>query len=186
MESTLKNMVLTLFGITLIASTAVGLVFKVTEEPIELAKQAKVTAALSEVLPEFDNNPADDQRTESVDGGELVIYTATKGGETVGYAVETFTNSGFSGNIKLMVGFATDGKINKIAVLSHNETPGLGNKIEPSKSNFSVQFEGKDPQSFKLLVKQDGGDVDAITASTISSRAYLDAVQRAYNTVFNK
>lgn len=177
-------MVLTLFAITLVASTAVGLVYQVTKAPIAAADAAKLTAALSEVLPSFDNSPSETKKVEMVDGGEISIYTASEGGSTVGYAVETFTNAGYGGAIKLMVGLLPDGKINKIAVLSHAETPGLGNKIEPSKSNFSLQFEGKDPQSFKLAVKKDGGDVDAITASTISSRAYLDAVQRAYNTVF--
>ena len=79
-----------------------------------------------------------------------------------------------------MVGFNVDGTIKGISVLSHTETPGLGDKIEPSKSSFSAQFEGKDPQNFKLVVKKDGGDVDAITASTITSRAYCDAVTLAW------
>jgi electron transport complex protein RnfG len=94
--------------------------------------------------------------------------------------VETFTNQGFSGRFKLMVGFAPDGTIIDIAVLQHSETPGLGNKMEKSKSDFSLQFMGKNPETFKLAVKKDRGDVDAITASTITSRAYCDAVQRAY------
>jgi len=95
--------------------------------------------------------------------------------------VETFTQKGFSGLIKLMIGFAPDGTIIDISVLQHQETPGLGDKIENAKSSFSAQFQGKNPENFKLVVKKDRGDVDAITASTISSRAYCDAVQRAYN-----
>ncbi|HRC93634.1 MAG TPA: RnfABCDGE type electron transport complex subunit G, partial [Tenuifilaceae bacterium] len=87
---------------------------------------------------------------------------------------------GFGGRIELMVGFLPDGTINKITVISHKETPGLGDKIDPGKSDFSVQFEGKNPETFKVMVKKDGGDVDAITASTISSRAFCDAVNRAY------
>jgi electron transport complex protein RnfG len=66
-------------------------------------------------------------------------------------------------------------------VISHAETPGLGEKMQKNKSDFSVQFMGKNPADFKLAVKKDRGDVDAITASTITSRAYCDAVQRAYN-----
>ena len=78
-----------------------------------------------------------------------------------------------------MVGFNTNGDIVSISVLSHSETPGLGAKMtEPS---FVSQFEGKNPASFKLAVKKDGGDIDAITASTITSRAYADAVQKACN-----
>jgi electron transport complex protein RnfG len=94
--------------------------------------------------------------------------------------VETFTNQGFSGNFKLMVGFAPDGTIIDIAVIQHSETPGLGSKMEKGKSDFSLQFKGKNPATFKLAVKKDRGDVDAITASTITSRAYCDAVARAY------
>lgn len=71
-----------------------------------------------------------------------------------------------------MVGFLPDGTIHRVETLSHNETPGLGDKIDRSKSDFSVQFEGKNPRTFRLAVRKDGGDVDAITASTISSRAY--------------
>jgi electron transport complex protein RnfG len=80
-----------------------------------------------------------------------------------------------------MVGFLADGSINAIEVVAHKETPGLGDKMESNKSDFCVQFKGKNPETFKLIVKKDGGDVDAITASTISSRAYCEAVQRAYN-----
>ena len=79
-----------------------------------------------------------------------------------------------------MVGFLPDGTIHNISVLEHKETPGLGDKMTKAKSDWSVQFNGKDPSDFKLMVTKDGGDVDAITASTISSRAFCDAVDRAY------
>ena len=92
---------------------------------------------------------------------------------------------GFSGKIELMVGFLDDGTIENTAVLMHKETPGLGDKMDQKKSDFSLQFIGKNPVDFKLKVKKDGGDVDAITAATISSRAFCDAVQRAYD-VFEK
>ncbi len=180
MESSLKNMVLTLLIITFVTSAVVGLVYQVTEAPIAEAKTAKVTGAIAQVLPAFDNNPADLKQVEMVDGKEVVIYPALNGSDTVGYAIETFSNNGFGGLIKLMVGFLPDGTIYKVETLSHSETPGLGDKMERKKSNFSVQFEGKNPATFKLSVKKDGGDVDAITASTISSRAFTDAVDRAY------
>lgn len=180
MESSLKNMVLTLLVITFVSSAAVGLVYQVTEEPIAEAKVAKVTGAIAQVLPAFDNNPTEQKQVDTVDGKEVVIYPAFQGTDTVGYAIETFSNNGFGGMIKLMVGFLADGTIYKVETLSHNETPGLGDKMERKKSDFSVQFEGKNPADFKLSVKKDGGDVDAITASTISSRAFADAVDRAY------
>ena len=80
-----------------------------------------------------------------------------------------------------MVGLLPDGTINDISVLEHKETPGLGDKMDKEKSDFSLQFQGKDPKNFAINVRQDGGDVDAITASTVSSRAFCDAVIRAYN-----
>lgn len=180
-ESTFKNMTLTLFVVTLLASTSLGFVYSFTKGPIENAQNAKINNAISKVLPEFDNKPAAEKYTREVDGGILTFYPATKGGQKVGTAIQTFTKNGFSGQIDLMVGFLADGSIYAIEVIAHKETPGLGDKMESDKSNFSVQFKGKNPATFKLMVTKDGGHVDAITASTISSRAYCDAVQLAYN-----
>lgn len=179
-ESNLKNMLVALVVITLVASLLLGFVYNSTKTPIALAKAEKVNNAIKAVLPEFDNNPSEQAQTLSLDGGELTVYRAYKGELPVGTAVKTFSKNGFGGTIELMVGFMPDSSIHRIAVVSHNETPGLGDKIDPSKSNFCVQFEGKHPDHFALSVRKDGGDVDAITASTISSRAYCDAVQRAY------
>ncbi len=174
-------MVLTLFVICLVASAAVGVVYGMTKGPIAAAKAAKTTSAIGQVLPGFDNNPGESKQEVERDGGMLTVYTAKKGDQVAGYAIETFSNKGFGGQIRLMVGFLPDGSISKIETLSHTETPGLGDKIERRKNPaFSVQFEGKNPDSFVLKVTKDGGDVDAITASTISSRAYSDAVERAY------
>ncbi len=181
MKSTLVNMVTVLMLVTLVASTSVGMVYQLTAGPIAAATEAKTQNAIAAVLPEFET--LSQPKTIEIDGGELTVYEASKGSEVVGWAIETFTKEGFSGEIKLMVGFAADKSINNVAVISHNETPGLGDKIQPEKSNFSVQFQGKKPTDFKLSVKKDGGDVDAITASTITSRAYCDAIERAYGVI---
>lgn len=166
--------------ITLIASAAVGVVFQLTKTPIENARKAKITNAIKEVLPQFDE--IGEKNEIEKDNGLMVVYKATKNGELAGYAIETFSREGYGGEIRLLVGFLPDGTINKTAVISHKETPGLGDKIDRSKSNFSVQFEGKNPETYKLGIKKDGkGEVDAITASTISSRAFIDALTRAYN-----
>lgn len=180
-ESNFKNMLLTLFLVTLVASAALGTVYELTKDPIAAAKQAKLTNAIKAVVPEFTNSPGEEAFEVTNDGSVLTFFPAKANGEVVGMAIETFTKNGFSGEIKLMVGFLPDGTIHNIAVLEHKETPGLGDKMEKKKSNWSVQFNGKNPKDFKLIVKKDGGDVDAITASTISSRAYCDAVLRAYN-----
>lgn len=181
MESSLKNMVLVLLIITLVASAAVGAIYQLTLEPIQQAKDAKTAAAIGEVVPAFDNNPAETLESTEVDGGVVNVYTAEKGGEVVGYAIETFTNNGFSGMFRLMVGFLPDGTIQNIQVLQHAETPGLGSKMTEPGNKLLVSFQGKSPADLKMSVKKDGGDIDALTASTISSRAYVDAVQRAYN-----
>ncbi len=180
-ESTFKNMVISLFLVTFISSASLGTVYELTKVPIaEAAIKAKNTA-ISTVLPEFDNDPYQQSFKVPSDMDSLTFYPATKNGELVGMAVETYTMKGFNGFILLMVGFTPDGTIHSVAVLEHQETPGLGEKIQSDKSGFALQFEGKNPAEFKLQVKKDKGDIDAITASTITSRAYADAVQRAYN-----
>ncbi len=179
-ESTLKNMLLTLSIVTLAASTFLGMVYAVTKGPIEEAMIQKTNNAIMQVVPEFTNDPSSDKLLVNLGEKSYWVYPAKNDDNLVGLAVET-SSSGFGGRISLMVGFSSDGSIYDISVLSHTETPGLGDKIEGSKSNFSVQFKGANPQDFKILVKKDGGDVDAITASTITSRAYCDAVRVAYD-----
>lgn len=180
-ESTFGNMLLALLVISLVSSTALGFVYEFTKEPIRMVEINKTNAAIQMVVPEFDNQPATEAFKVASDMDSLKFYPAKKNGELVGTAVETYTKKGFSGLIKLMVGFAPDGTIIDISVLQHQETPGLGDKIDKKKSDFSLQFIGKNPASFKMTVKKDRGEVDAITASTISSRAFCDAIQRAYN-----
>ncbi len=184
-ESTFPNMLITLFGVTLLAAGLVGSVFAITKEPIRLAELKKKNDAIRVVVPGFDNEPSQEVDKVSMDGDSIYFYTARRGDEILGIAVETFTNKGFGGEIRLMVGFKLDGSIIDIAVIKHAETPGLGDKMEKDKSDFSVQFMGKHPENFKLAVKKDRGDVDAITASTISSRAYCLAVKRAYSALVN-
>ena len=126
---------------------------------------------------------ATDQEQEQdpqADSAHLSPECLARAGNLVGVAVETFSNKGFGPLITVMVGLLPDGLIYDIAVISHQESPGLGDKMEKRKSDFSEQFKGKDPAILKLSVTKDGGDVDAITAATISSRGYCDAVRRAY------
>jgi Na+-translocating ferredoxin:NAD+ oxidoreductase subunit G len=186
-ESSFLNMVISLFIVTLIASSALAFIYEITKEPIAASKLLKKVNAITKVVPEFDNDPASDVVKLAFDYDTLYFYLARSGEEVTGIAVETFTKTGFSGLIKLIVGFLPDGTINDIAVLEHLETPGLGDKMEKEKSfdkttglSWSSQFKGKNPGNFSLKVKQDNGGVDAITAATISSRAYCDAVRRAY------
>ena len=184
-ESTLGNMVIALVVITLGASAALGGVYELTKGPIAAAKLEKKNNAISKVIPQFDNVPTEEVSKVAVDGDTLYMYPGKFNGEPVGTAIETFTVLGFSGEIKLMVGFLPDGTIHDVAVLEHKETPGLGDKMERKKSDWSVQYQGKNPGDFNIMVTKDGGEIDAITASTISSRAFSDAILRAYDSYIN-
>jgi len=180
-ESSFFNMVSTLLLITAVAAFSLGTVFNLTKEPIALAKKAKQEAVIKAVLPLFDKLEVLQVKSAWEDDS-LQFNLAYQNDQFVGAAINTFTNKGFGGNIKLMVGLLPDGSINNISVLEHKETPGLGDKMQKKKSPWSEQFNGQNLTSFKLAVTKDGGDVDAITAATISSRAYTDAVKRAYET----
>lgn len=180
-ESTFLSMTLTLFLVTFLASLALGVVYGLTQGPKAEAENAKKNFAIKKVVPPFDNEPtAEAYRIPTADGADsLLCYPAKKDGKLIGTAVESFTMKGFSGLIRVMVGLTPDGTVYNTSVLEQKETPGLGTKMtEPF---FKDQFNGKNPGSFKLAVKKDGGEVDAITASTITSRAYCDAMQRAFD-----
>jgi Na+-translocating ferredoxin:NAD+ oxidoreductase subunit G len=181
-ESTFKNMALSLTLISLAASACLGFVYEITKMPIEVAVLNKKLEAIKQVVPEFNNNPNDESyKLPTGEGDSLVVYPAKKDDFIVGYAINTYSKNGFSGNISLMTGFKPDGTIINISVLEQKETPGLGTKMGEPK--FKSQFNDNNPGQFRLKVKKDGGDVDAITAATISSRAFCDAVQRGYNTL---
>ena len=182
MKSTLVNMTSVLFGITLIASAGVGVVNMITEEPIALANEAATKAALMEVLPAFETT---EEQTLTIDEMPITVYTASNGGEVAGYAVQTMTKQGFNGVIRLMVGFTPDGEVVNVNVLEQAETPGLGTKMADEGNVLLGSIQGQKLENKKLVdgklaVKKDGGDVDALTAATISSRAYVDAVNRAW------
>ncbi|CVI69288.1 MAG TPA: RnfABCDGE type electron transport complex subunit G [Alistipes sp.] len=176
-------MVAVLFTITLITSAGVGVVNRITEEPIARAKAAAVVEALNKVLPPFETTVTD---SLTIDGLPITVYTATDAaGDVAGYAVQTATKNGFSGMIRMMVGFAPDGEVVNIDVLEQNETPGLGTKMADEDNPLLGSIRGKRLETMRLVdgrlaVVKDGGDVDALTAATISSRAYCDAVNRAW------
>ena len=188
MKSTLVNMTAVLFGITLVASAGVGAVNMITAEPIAQAEQAAKVEALKVVLPPFDQTAPE---ALTIDDMPITVYTATKGGQVAGYAVESMTKNGFGGAISMMVGFTPDGEVVNVNVLRQAETPGLGTKMADKENVLLGSIQGKKLETMKLVdgklaVKKDGGDVDALTAATISSRAYVDAVSRAYKAYCEK
>jgi electron transport complex protein RnfG len=178
-ESTFTSMVLTLFIVTAVAALALGGVYELTKGPIALAKKKKQEKAIKMVLPAFDKLKS--EKVLSHDGGDSLLFTyAYNNDKLIGVAVNSYSDEGFSGHVEIMVGFLPDGTIYNTAVMAHKETPGLGTKM--AEPEFKDQFKNKNPNNFILKVTKDGGDVDAITAATISSRAFCDAVDRAYKT----
>lgn len=177
-ESTFLNMVITLMVIAGIASLALGGVYNLTKEPIRLAKKAKAEAAIKAVVPDFDSLYSFKYKPESGEDS-LTVHEAYMNNSHVGTAIASYSNKGYDPTqIQVMVGFLPDGSVENTSVVQHKETPGLGTKME--EDPFKNQFKGINPAKFDLRVKKDGGDVDAITAATITSRAFSDAVERAY------
>ncbi len=183
-ESTFSSMVVTLFVVTIIAAGALGIVNDLTKDIIEAAKLKAKNKAIRNVLPAFDEIKGEFKIQPETGGDSLEFYPAYKEGKLVGVAVKTYTKKGFSGLITIMVGIGADGNFTGYEVLEHKETPGLGSKMgvwfkNPEKPRRMVI--GKNPISSKFTVSKDGGDIDAITASTITSRAFLDALVKAYD-----
>ncbi len=183
-ESTFINMVVTLLLVTGIAAASLGYVYELTKGPIAEAKLKAQQEAITKVLPEFDKLGNSYKDLKESGGDSLEFFPAYKNGELVGTAIKTYTKKGFSGFISIMVGIDINGNFSGFEVLEHAETPGLGSKMNAWFKNTEKPNQniiGKNPKSTKFKVSKDGGDIDAITASTITSRAFLDALNRAYN-----
>ncbi|MBN1951619.1 MAG: RnfABCDGE type electron transport complex subunit G [Bacteroidales bacterium] len=184
-ESTFTNMVLTLFLVALGASAAMGFVYELTRDGIAKAEAAKLDLAIKRVVPEFTNEPGKEFfKLTDTDGENLVFYIAKSDQDTIGYAIETYSKNAFGGMLRLLVGLRPDGTIHGVAVLEHKETPGLGTKM--TEEPFQSQFPGKKyPPEVTVSVTKDRGDIDAITASTITSRAYCEAVDKAIKAFYS-
>ena len=202
LTSSLKNMVLSLTLIALVAAALLALINSVTEKPIQNIKEKNQSDGIKSVL----GIAADEEVTvkETTQDDYLLFSVTRADGSYAGTAVRSTDKAGFGGDIVVLVGFADNGQILGYQVMEHAETPGLGARAGDwfrtatattekkiggvSKAIFgnpdpagNHNIVGMDPAKDKLTVSKDGGDVDAITASTITSRAFLRAVQNAYN-----
>ena len=173
-KSNLLNMVVVLGVTCLVCSGVLTGAYALTKDPIDAAAAEKTNQAIGEVLPHFTETSYE---AVDLEGKTYHYYKATEGDKLIGYAVESSV-VGFGGPLSLMVGVTADGVVYNTSVLSHSETPGLGAKCTTD-AKFISQWKGFNPAEKKLAVKKDGGDVDAITASTITSRAYTAAVANA-------
>lgn len=178
-------MVLVLTGVTVASVALLAYVNELTKAPIAEANAKTLNEALKQVLPAFDNNPVAEADTifgekEGKKFVDFIVYPAKKGEENIGTAVES-KSLGFGGELKVLVGFDAQGKIFNYSLLAHAETPGLGSKAADwFKKGQKGDIVGMNPGEKPLTVSKDGGQVDAITASTITSRAFLNAVNAAY------
>lgn len=180
----------------LIAGTAAALlaaVSQLTDEPIRNALEQRTNAALIEVLPAFDNQPAE----EAVVVGEVTFYVGRSSGAIVGYAGETISQKGYGGPVTVLAGLTPEGTVTTVLVTRQSETPGLGTEVCDRKRPKTLsgllrgdtetglppnpvldQFRGKSAQAGQSpwAVRKDGGTIDALTGATITSRAVTEAV----------
>ncbi len=163
-------MVLCLTLVCLFCGSILGVIYAVTQKPIAQAAQKALVESISKVLPEG-GELSDAQQSQGFE-----YYTLTDGEVVTAYAVKS-SAIGFGGSLTLMVGVLPDGTVYNTSVLSHSETPGLGAKCSTDKT-FMEQWKNLGADK-SLKLKKDGGDIDAITASTITSRAYTLAVSNA-------
>ena len=185
-KSNFKNMVLCLFATCFVCSAILAGVYAVTAAPIADTNAKILKEAIGKVLPE--GGEISESVPFEVGGKPSEYYISKKGDEIDAYAVKSST-TGFSGVLTLIVGVLPDGTVYNTSVYSQSETPGLGAKCA-TEEKFIAQWRNLKPESSEgakdgkiLKVKKDNGDIDAITASTITSRAYTLAVKNAVEAV---
>jgi len=184
-KSNFLTMTVVLTVVCLVCSGILGGVYALTADPIAQTNRAILERSVREVLPE--GGILSDAKALQVGGRESEYYlSAREDGTPLAYAVKSVVN-GFGGALEMMVGITADGQVYNTSVLSHSETPGLGAKCTEdeafygqfsSGSAYSKHVAASTPEK-DLQVKKDGGSLDAITASTITSRAYILAVRQA-------
>ena len=185
LKSSITNMVLVLTGVAVVTGAILAYINHVTEEPIKVQKEKTLADGIKSVMGGGDLkvSKTDTVRQNDAKGKELtyIIYqTQDANNKDLGAAVES-TTGGFGGDLKILVGFDPEGNILGYTLLEHAETPGLGAKADKwFQKGEKGDIIGKNPKE-KLTVSKDGGEVDAITASTITSRAFLLAVNNAYS-----
>lgn len=178
-------MLLSLGVITIVAGALLGGMYAITKEPIEAGESRQLTEAIAKVAPAFDNDPEKQKEVIKIDGTDATVYPAFKDGKLVGAAVSATTMTGFSGEVTTLCGFDEKGDVIDYSVIRHAETPGLGAKMEqwfrdPTAARSVI---GKNPSVQNFYVTKDkdqNGQIDAITAATISSRAFLLTLREAY------
>ncbi len=180
-KNSLLYMVLILTLITFISAAGLSYVNGIVQEPIRASQEKETLKAINEVLPDYDNNPFEDKKNVSYNDHDITVYIGRKNGIMTGAAFNILSDSGYGGRLTIMVGIrSSDSSVNGMYVLSHAETPGLGDKMR-EKEWQDAQFKGKPVSAdYTFKVTKDGGQIDALTAATITSRAVCEAFNTAY------
>jgi len=183
--SNFKNMFLALFAVTFVASAILGVVNESTKSAIVKADLEQQNLAIATILPPFAYLGKSYKVLPTGEQDSLLFFPAfAKDSSQVGTAVKSYSKKGFSGLISVMVGITAEGNVSGYKILEHKETPGLGSKMAlwfSDKNKPKQNVVGANPEITNFTVVKDGGSIDAITAATISSRAFLESVRRAYS-----
>ena len=187
----MKSMVQSAVALGLVAIAGTGLLTGVdflTADRIAAQERRVILEQLGQIIPQqYDNQLLDDRFTfrnelHFPNGQEVIAYRARQQGEPRALVLKFNAVNGYNGNITLLAGINSDGSLRGVRILSHKETPGLGDAIEIEKSNWALNFSGKslsNPKPDKWAVKRDGGEFDHFTGATITPRAVVDAVRMA-------
>ncbi|BCO25994.1 electron transport complex subunit RnfG [Rhodoferax lithotrophicus] len=172
---------LVLGGFSLAATLLLSLAYGLTKEPIEQSALEDLRHSLEQVIPQdiHDNNPAADTVQLQLDGVPLLVYRARKAHHVTGVAFEA-SRKGYSGEIRLLLGIDENGKLLGVRVLKHTETPGLGDKIEVTRTDWITRFTGLslgNPPEAQWAVKKDGGAFDQFAGATITPRAVVNGIK---------
>jgi len=183
----ITTIILLLFAV--VGTTLVAYTFEKTRDQIVANERATLLRKLHRLIPadQHDNVLLEDTitaRDEALLGSDepVMVYRARRNGEPVALVVAAIAPDGYSGSIKLLVGINVDGTLSGVRVVAHRETPGLGDAIDETRSDWIYIFAGKSlqaPDVSRWAVKKDGGDFDQLTGATITPRAVVKAARNA-------
>lgn len=179
-KQTLAYPALLMGVVSLLVCSLLLLTHNLTAQPIAERQREDLTKLLNQVLPSdaYDNQPLDQKYQDKIDGQDYIFYRARYQGQVSAIIIFTST-SGYSGAISMLIAIKADGELSGVRVLSHTETPGLGDKIEEKKDDWILGFSGLsllNPAPNGWAVKKDGGQFDAFTGATITPRAVVKGV----------
>jgi electron transport complex protein RnfG len=180
---------LNLLFFAVIGTALLAITYQLTHEPIARSEEKEKLKLVSQIAPEgsFDNDIVKDTAELPVDkllGNDdtTIAYLGRLKGQPSIAVLQVIAPDGYSGRINLIISIRDDGKIGGVRVISHKETPGLGDYIDIAKNRWITVFDGKsldDPKDSEWKVKKDGGQFDYMAGATITPRAVVKAVHKA-------